>query len=904
MDKPKAIAVFTRTIEEAELTRQCWLKVFVTFTDLIKADSPEHVELLELDAAMHAGIDALVSELRQPNLVFATTGTTSSGKSSLVNMLCGAGILPVTVRAMTAGVTTIRDSVQRFLKIEGTDDAPWECGAWSDLSDGEICRKLTATMDAYNAAREDCLAGKRGTLPACPRAEIDYPIAAIRHLQLLALPSGAGVRLLDLPGLQYMSDEGNLEVIRDRCREALCFVTYNAAETNPELKHKLLREVADQVKELGGSPARMLFILNRVDVYRSDPLWPKSENEAVAEADHQIRRVLSESLPDHAEDVARLRIVKLSAGAAMLALQMQSPNLVEAHAAAEKLNSFFAYLVNACASQIDDFDDLPRLTSRWDANQLCKVGKAVWRAAYGEDFLRELEAHIHENLPELIIPQALHRFRSLAGWKALQFSSQTSRAMLNSSEELYEREVEKIALIRTKLERFITSAYEQLCRPFLECSKKTLNVEDPTEDLESAVLSLLAEEVYRPLRPQMEVLYKWFVTIGQDVRAALTEIGDGLEQNNLSFETGILQGLAGGELSSLRRSCNTLITLGYEGGNASRGWSFVAKDDLDKSKDPNRITDKEKIILIKNAFNELSENLCRVLSGVAQRAIRREQSRIREALTALQDYHLDYVWRELRQMAGDDADLIPDFPPARFTGVHQEFSIEFRLEASIPIEAGTYYVEVPRSPQGFWESVAAALGVEYTDWESRESQTAEFPALYSLKEIYFKQARQAHAQLPLYFTAWLLEQIKGVQAEVERVQNETLDRYHDRLETAHKTVEGDYQEVLRRWLPAKFRSEELRRTLQAIGGGLTPDSLISNTWLKSGPDGTRRAEFQPDGKFILHEEPMEECASGQWFFDGPFLMLSYINGNQVSHIARSSHLFHEESQPEFRYRRV
>jgi hypothetical protein len=894
MDKPRAIAVFTRTIEEAELTRQCWQRVFVTFTGLVKVGSPEHAELLELNAAMHAGLDALVSDMRQPNLVFATTGTTSSGKSSLVNMLCGAGILPVTVRAMTAGVTTIRDSAQRFLKIERTADAPWECGTWSDLSDNEICGKLTATMDAYNSAREDCLAGKRHTLPACPRAEIDYPIAAIRHLQLLALPSGAGVRLLDLPGLQYMSDEGNLEVIRDRCREALCFVTYNASETNPELKHKLLREVADQVKELGGSPARMLFILNRVDVYRSDPLWPKSENEAVAEADHQIRRVLSESLPDHAEDVARLRIVKLSAGPAMLALQMQGPNLAEAQTAADKLDSFFHYLVKSCASQIDDFDDLPRKPSKWDANQLRKVGEAVWRAAYGEDFLRELEEHIHENLPELVIPQALYRFRSLAGWKALEFSSQTSRAMLNSSEELYQGEVEKIALIRTDLERFITSAYEQLCRPFLECSKKTPNVKDPTEDLEGAVLSLLAEEVYRPLRPQLEVLYKWFVTIGQDVRAALTEIGDGLEQNNISFQTGVLQGLPSDELSSLRRTCNTLTLHGYKGENASKGWLFEAREQRDK----------ENIYLIENAFSDLSENLRRVLSGVAQRAIRREQRRIQESLAALQGHHLDYVWSELRRMAGDDADLIPEFPPAHFTAVHRDFSIEFRFETNISIETGIYSVKVPRAPQGFWERLKAKFGEKYTRKESRESLTAEFPPLSSLKEIYFEQARQAHTQLPQYFTAWLLEQIKGVQAEVERVQNETLDRYHDRLEKAHKTVEGDYQEALRRWLPAKSRAEELRRTLQAIGAGLTPDSLISNTWLKSGPHGTRRAEFYHDGRFIVHEEPMEEWASGQWFFDGPFLMLKYTNGSQVSHIARSSRLFHEENQPGFRYSRV
>ncbi|BAZ15442.1 hypothetical protein NIES4071_73140 [Calothrix sp. NIES-4071] len=68
------------------------------------------------------------------------------------------------------------------------------------------------------------------------------------------------MRVLDLPGLAYVGDTGNANVIK-QCREALCLVTYNSAETDKQKVRSLLQEVVQQVKDLGGSPARMLFVL-------------------------------------------------------------------------------------------------------------------------------------------------------------------------------------------------------------------------------------------------------------------------------------------------------------------------------------------------------------------------------------------------------------------------------------------------------------------------------------------------------------------------------------------------------------------------------------------------------------------------------------------------------------------
>jgi len=86
---------------------------------------------------------------------------------------------------------------------------------------------------------------------------------------------------MDLPGLAFVGDQGNANVIK-QCREALCLVTYNSEETDPQKVSNLLQEVVQQVKELRGTPARMLFILNKIDVFRRDGNnWTKSEERFI-----------------------------------------------------------------------------------------------------------------------------------------------------------------------------------------------------------------------------------------------------------------------------------------------------------------------------------------------------------------------------------------------------------------------------------------------------------------------------------------------------------------------------------------------------------------------------------------------------------------------------------------------
>ena len=159
---------------------------------------------------------------------------------------------------------------------------------------------------------------------ACPQSAISYPFKFLKRSDL-ELPRGTKVRIMDLPGLAYVGDEGNTSVIR-QCREALCLVTYNSAETDKQKVRSLLQEVVTQVKDLGGSPARMLFVLNKIDVFRADNNWERSEKRFIDKTIKSIKTELSDRLKEYTEEIENLQVVKLSTLPALLALEIQNKN--------------------------------------------------------------------------------------------------------------------------------------------------------------------------------------------------------------------------------------------------------------------------------------------------------------------------------------------------------------------------------------------------------------------------------------------------------------------------------------------------------------------------------------------------------------------------------------------------
>ncbi|HEY9769480.1 MAG TPA: dynamin family protein [Coleofasciculaceae cyanobacterium] len=66
-----------------------------------------------------------VARLTNPNFTIATIGTTSSGKSTIVNALIGRKIAPIEAGEMSGGILTIKHSKEFKLLIEETEEA-WQ----------------------------------------------------------------------------------------------------------------------------------------------------------------------------------------------------------------------------------------------------------------------------------------------------------------------------------------------------------------------------------------------------------------------------------------------------------------------------------------------------------------------------------------------------------------------------------------------------------------------------------------------------------------------------------------------------------------------------------------------------------------------------------------------------------
>jgi hypothetical protein len=241
-------------------------------------------------------VQDLTDRARSPELVLATTGTTSSGKSTLANFLIGEEILPSAVQEMSAGLVTISHHAQRHtLTIPSTRGATWETGAWDDLDAADVRKKLEETMRVYREATQV------DSQIEPVRFEIDWPIRLARQTARLMLPEGTRIKLIDLPGLKSIGDAYNGNVIRDNIREALCLVTYNSEETDTDKQRDLLSQVVEQVMALRNSPqslGRMLFILNRVDVFKRNQDPEKSLAEFKKSITHQLRDRLLQSLPE------------------------------------------------------------------------------------------------------------------------------------------------------------------------------------------------------------------------------------------------------------------------------------------------------------------------------------------------------------------------------------------------------------------------------------------------------------------------------------------------------------------------------------------------------------------------------------------------------------------------------
>ncbi|MBR2123938.1 MAG: dynamin family protein, partial [Acetobacter sp.] len=169
--------------------------------DTLSTDFTEE-QNYEMQARLKALEDAfafLQEQASHPELTLATTGTTSSGKSTLANFLVGERILPSAVQEMSAGLVKIIHSDKRRLVVKRVDQITQEekiIHTQENPTAKDINDHLESQMNAFRVEEES------GKEVEAILFEITWPIRLAERKKELGLPEGTQVTILDLPGLK------------------------------------------------------------------------------------------------------------------------------------------------------------------------------------------------------------------------------------------------------------------------------------------------------------------------------------------------------------------------------------------------------------------------------------------------------------------------------------------------------------------------------------------------------------------------------------------------------------------------------------------------------------------------------------------------------------------------------
>ncbi|MCJ2543697.1 dynamin family protein [Thermostichus vulcanus] len=308
--------------------------------------------ILEKLEKFRVDYEEAVARLENPSFRIATIGTTSSGKSTIVNALIGRQIAPIEAQEMSAGILRVKHSEETKLVIHETEGSTWETGMWEGLSDQEIYSKVEHVMGAYHQERKK----KKNNVEAMvPEVDVYCPILPVRDPSLLNLPKEVGVEIYDLPGLKSIQDRSNLRVIQEQVSKCFSIVSLDYTQVDDQHRASLLKELKNVVEYLGGRTDQILFLLNRVDLRTQQD---KPLEERIEELQREIQNVLE--LPDQPHVVPLSALMLFYAQCAWGANSFQSSD-VDPGVRKRMLDSLF----KDCAKLIKTSTSGDRILRSW-----------------------------------------------------------------------------------------------------------------------------------------------------------------------------------------------------------------------------------------------------------------------------------------------------------------------------------------------------------------------------------------------------------------------------------------------------------------------------------------------------------------------------------------------------------
>lgn len=238
-------------------------------------------------------IDGAIEQLQHPTLSLATIGTTSSGKSTIVNALAGRTIAPMNSKEMSAGILRLLPDEKITLDIKKSKN--WESGFFAPITDADAYQKISNIFQRYHRF-------EKITTP--PEITVTGPLLWSKHPEMIGLPDEVGFRFIDLPGLKTLTDNKNLEVIKSFLPNSVCIIAMDYIDVDPTRINSLLEELSDIVNLLDGNDDSIIFLLNRVDLRQA-------ADGSLKERLNELTTLIKNTLPIKNKDVQVIPFISL-----------------------------------------------------------------------------------------------------------------------------------------------------------------------------------------------------------------------------------------------------------------------------------------------------------------------------------------------------------------------------------------------------------------------------------------------------------------------------------------------------------------------------------------------------------------------------------------------------------------
>lgn len=467
-----------------------------------------------------------VQRLENPSFRIATLGTTSSGKSTIVNALIGRKIAPIEAGEMSGGVLTIQHSQEQKLIIEKTKDAVWDTGE-STGNDEDLYERISGVMRSYHDERKN-------REYVAPQITAYVPLLPTCDASLLGLPNGIAVELIDLPGLKSVQDRTNLATIQKQVNKAFSLVALDYMQVDDDHRKRLLEELKNVVERLQGRTDSMIFILNRVDQRGTDDLPLSVRIDKLRE---EIKEVLSlKKLPDVLPFNARLLYY---AQCAWGSGALNEPSTVDQATRSKFLKALFEDCLNPIFQCIGNNVEL----AQWffnlkvqiisgnniDDETMREILRYSLEWSGGRELWDRFRVRVQESFAELVILPALlelfNNYDALA--KSLDILIQTRK--INNQEQVGQ-ERDNIAKIRQDLQKNSKKIYKEFQGEIKELIEN-LKKNDPTTN------DKLIKEAEKKGRKGFQRIFDAVSEVQGDLTTSLiVPVRDAFNNNQGAFE--------------------------------------------------------------------------------------------------------------------------------------------------------------------------------------------------------------------------------------------------------------------------------------------------------------------------------------------------------------------------------